>query len=92
VPEPLLEKVEDVLVIEGVIHAPPLTPAADDPHGAHQPELVRNRGLADPDTLGNLVDAELPLSQGIDNADTRRVPEDPEGIGEGLDEGGVTKD
>ena len=28
----------------------------------------------------------------VDNADTGRIPEDPEGVGKGLDQGGVTKE
>ena len=88
-PEPLLEEVEDVLVVERVVDAPPLAAPADDAHAAHQPELVRDGGLADPDPLGDLVDAELPLGQGVDNADAGRIAEDPEGVGEGLDQGGV---
>ena len=89
VPEPLLEEVEDVLVVERVVDAPSLAAPADDAHAAHQAELVRDRGLADPDALGDLVDAELPGRQGVDDPDARRIAEDPEGIGEGLDQGVV---
>ena len=61
VAEPLLEEIEHVLIVERVIDAAPLAAAADDPHAAHQAQLVRDRGFADPDALRDLVHAQLPL-------------------------------
>ena len=73
---PCWKRSSDVLVVERVVDAPSLAAPADDPHAAHQAELVRDRGLADPDALGDLVDAELPRRQGVDDADARRIAED----------------
>jgi len=78
-----------VLVVERVIDAAALPPAANDAHRPHQAQLVRHRGLADPDLVRQLVDAEVALGERVDDADPGGVAEDAEGIGERLDGGGV---
>jgi hypothetical protein len=83
----LLEEIENVLIVERVVDAPAFAARTDDAHTAHQPKLMRNRRLANPDVVGNLVDAELPGRQGVDDADPRGIAEDAERIGEGLDQG-----
>ena len=45
-----------------------------------------------PIALGDLVDAELPRRQGIDDADARRIAEDAEHVGERLDHGVVAEE
>jgi len=89
VPEPLLEEIEDVLVVERVVDAAPFTARADDAHAAHQAKLMRHRGFANPNVLGNLVDAELTRRQGVDDADAGGIAKDSECVRERLDEGVV---
>ena len=78
-----------MLIVERVVDAPPLPPAPDDALRPHQPQLVRHRRFADADLVGNLVDAELPLGEGVDDAHSGRISEDAEGLGQGLDSFGV---
>ena len=48
--------------------------------------------FAQPDVLGNLVDAELTGRQRVDDADPGGIAEDAEGIGKGLDQGVVASE
>src|SRR6187397_1232954 len=92
VPQALLEKAEDVLIVERVIDAAPFAAPAHDPLGAHQPELVRDRRLADADTLRYVADAELGFGdQRVNDAKPGRIAEHAEGFGEGFDGLGVSE-
>src|SRR5205085_6768856 len=87
VTQPLLKEVDHVLVVERVVDAPSLAAPPDDAHAAHQAELVRDGGLAEADPFGDLVHAELPLCEGVDDPHAGRITKDPERVGERLDHG-----
>ena len=89
VAESLLEEIEDVLVVQRVIDAASFPPPADDPHRPHQPQLVRDGGLADADRVRQLVDAELTLGERVHDPQPRGIAEDAERIRQGVNGGGV---
>src|SRR5262245_10603528 len=92
VPQALLEQIEHVLVVERVVDAAAFAAPLDDAHRAHQAQLMRDGGFAEPDVFGDFVDAELPARQGVDDADAGGIAEDTERFRERLDGRGVDRE
>ncbi len=82
--EPLLEQSHDMLVVERVEHHLPRPPGPNEPQTSQQAELVRNGRLAQAKELGDISHAELPVGEGVENADASDVSECLEDFGQGL--------
>jgi hypothetical protein len=83
--EPLREKPDDVLVVEGVKDLLTRAPRADEAKAAKDSELMGDGGFAQAQKLSNVAHAKLRPEDGVEDADTGRIAERLEGLGEGFD-------
>ncbi len=81
----LTQELEDVVIVDGVVHEAPGAPRADQSHAAKQPQLMRDRGLADPDERGDVADAELAGRERVENSHARGIAERAERVRQSLD-------
>lgn len=72
-------------VVEGVENHPAIAARADDAGAAEQPQLVRDGRAAHAQPFGDVADAELALSEGVEDADAGGIAEDAEDVGEAVD-------
>jgi hypothetical protein len=82
----LLEQFENVVVIDGVDREASVATHPDEPHRPKQAQLVGNSGFAQPDSGRKILDAELTVPQRIEDADAGWIAEDPECVGERMDD------
>ena len=83
--ERLFQQLEDVVIVDRVVHLAPGAAGPDQAHPAQQAQLMRHCRLADPDMLGDVAHAELPAREGVEDADPGRVAEHAKRLGQGLD-------
>jgi hypothetical protein len=81
----LLEQFENVVIIDGVDRQASVATHPDKPHRPKQSQLVGYGGFAQPDPCRKILDAELTVPQRIQDADAGRIAEDPECVGERMD-------
>ena len=80
--EPLLEQLDDVLIVEGVVDVLAVAPRSHQSHDAQQPELVRNRGLRQSENVGEVAYRHFGLCERVQDAYPRRVAQHLEGLGQ----------
>ncbi len=83
------QELDNVLIVERIEDLPAGAARPDEPHPSQEPQLVRHGGFADPYEPGDVAHAQLARCQRVENADTRRVAEHAEGVGDGLDGPGL---
>ena len=81
----LVQQLQDVVVVYGVVCLPAFPSNAHEPHRPEQPELMRNRGFADArQALARSSDAQLSRPERIEDANAGRIAEHPERLGHGV--------
>jgi len=79
--QPLCEQLDDVVVVEGVEHHLSGAPRPHEPLIPQQAQLVRDRGFAQAQKLGNIADTQLGSGEGVQDPHAGHVSEHPEGVG-----------
>jgi hypothetical protein len=74
----LVQQLENVMIVDGVVDLPTSTPRAHEPHAAKQPELMGGGGLTDPDKRRDVADAELARRERVQNPDSGRISQGAE--------------
>jgi len=85
----LVQELENVVIVDGVVNLPAGTPRAHEPHAAKESQLVRGSGLTDPDKGGDVADAQLSCSKGIQNPHSGRITQRAEGLRQRLHRAGA---
>ena len=81
----LVEQLENVLIVDGVVDQTAGAARAHETHAPQQSQLVRRGGLADADERGDVADAELARRQRVENPHSCRITEDAECLGKRFD-------
>ena len=84
----LVEQLEDVVVVDGVIRLAAFAADADESQRPEQTQLVRNGGFTDAHGPGEIADAQLSGREDVKNPHARRIAEHPERFRHGFDVSG----
>jgi hypothetical protein len=76
--EPLFEEPYDVVIVERVKNHLTGAAGANEPHAAKKPKLMGHRRFAQAEQIRDVADTQLVVRQGIEDPDTRRIPQDLE--------------
>jgi hypothetical protein len=87
----LIQELENVVIVDGVVNLPTGTPRAHEPQAAKQPQLVRGGGLTNPHERCDVADAELPRGESVQDPHSGRIPQRPEGFGQRLHRAGANE-
>lgn len=81
----VVHQADNVMVIERVVRETTCAPDAHEPGRAQQAQLMRDGRFGEADELRQVADAALPVGQRVNEPDARRIPEELEDLGDGLD-------
>ena len=87
--EPLREKTNDVLVVEGIEDLLAGPAGTNQPHAAQQAELMRDGRLAQTQQFGDVADTQLAAVDRVQDTDPCGITKRLEGLGQRLNRGRI---
>ena len=78
-----------MVIVEGVEHHLSRAALAHESCASQESQLMRDRGFAEPQDVGDVADTEFGTGEHVEDAHARGIAQDLEGVGQGTDEFGV---
>jgi hypothetical protein len=87
----LIQELENVVIVDGVVHLPAGTPRAHEPHAPKEPQLMGGGGLTDADERCDVADAKLTRGKSVQNPHPGRIAQRAEGFRQRLHRAGANE-